>query len=237
MLILAIESSTKVAGVALVGSEGILMEQSLSRQKEHSRWLMSAVADILCATETDFTAVDAIAVSCGPGSFTGLRIGMTVAKSLGQVWKIPVYPIPTLEALARNVNDVFDGYVCPIIDAMRDEVFGAVYSGRDKISGFVNCSWVDYAQMLPSDRQLLFLGEGLERFRDRIEQLTGKPRFAPANLMMPRASSVGLCALDMLLSGEAAPELFSIAPLYIRRSEAEVRYEEKHCKESCRGDQ
>lgn len=235
MLVLAIESSTKVAGVALVSDNGVVMEQSLAGQKEHSRWLMRAVADIFTATATDFKSVDAIAVSSGPGSFTGLRIGMTVAKSLAQVWNVPVYPVPTLQALAHNVSGVFAGCVCPVIDAMRDEVYASVFDGDENITGYMNCAWSDFARLLPNNRPLMFLGEGLENFKDRILALGLDISFAPANLMMPRASSVGLCALDMLNSKSAAPELYSIAPLYIRRSEAEVRYDEKHKLDCCGG--
>ena len=126
MRILAIEASAKVAGAAFLESGRILAEQMVNGPLTHSETLMPMVAEVLRQAGRQPEEIDIIAVTNGPGSFTGLRIGAATAKGMALGLGIPVLPVPTLEALAFNVQS-WPGLVVPMMDARRGQVYSAVY--------------------------------------------------------------------------------------------------------------
>ena len=139
MKILAIESSSLVASIAVLTDDIITAEYTINHKITHSQTLLPMIDDISQRIELDMKEIDAIAISGGPGSFTGLRIGSATAKGLGLALSIPIIPVPTVDALAYNLYGS-DKLICPIMDARRNQVYTGLYefqkskeNGRPKI--------------------------------------------------------------------------------------------------------
>ena len=126
MKILAVDSSGLVASVAVVEEDTMLAEYTVNYKKTHSQTLLPMLHEIVQMIELDLHSVDAIAVSAGPGSFTGLRIGSATAKGLGLALQKPIISIPTVEGLAYNLVGT-NKLICPIMDARRNQVYTGLY--------------------------------------------------------------------------------------------------------------
>ena len=135
MKILGIDSSGMTATVALIEDDVTLAEYSVNYKRTHSETLMPMLDDIVKATETDLSEIDAIAIAAGPGSFTGLRIGAATVKGLGLALEKPVIAVPTCEGLAMNLWGN-DGLICPIIDARRNQVYTGIYRIKNDNGSF-----------------------------------------------------------------------------------------------------
>ena len=126
MIVLAIEASAQVASVAVQRDEMLLAEQMINGKLTHSETLMPMVQSVMCQAELEPAELDMLAVTVGPGSFTGLRIGAATVKGLALGLDIPVMPLPTLEVLAYGAV-LSDGQIVPIMDARRGQVYAALY--------------------------------------------------------------------------------------------------------------
>ncbi len=231
MNILALESSGLVASAAIVTEEKLIAEYTTNFKKTHSQTLLPMTDAILKMTGIDISEIDAVAVSGGPGSFTGLRIGSATAKGLAMVLDIPVISVPTVDALAWNLCGSAD-LVCPLMDARRDQVYTGIYEFRD---GKMICLQQQEAvsildvigQLNGLGRKVVFLGDGVPRFRASLEQnLTVSFAFAPVHLAAQRAGTLGSLALQYYKEGrtQTAAEHH---PEYLRKSQAERELEEK----------
>ena len=228
MYILGIETSTKTGSVAIISEDAVIAQYSLNIEVTHSERLMSTVDRVLTDTGMTLAQIDGFSVAIGPGSFTGLRIGLATIKGLALATGKPVAAVPTLKALAWNLPHA--AYpVCPLLDARKKEVYAALY-------GF---NGTELKQLLPEQvialsqladaiqERTIFTGEGAHLFRDEIERVFGqRALFAPRSTILPSAAAVAELGLDMIKRNEQAdPE--SLAPMYIRRPEAEVAWEKK----------
>lgn len=237
MLILALETATLTGSAALVEAgfrEGgprpdmkILAEATLRLPGTHSERLMPSVHNLLEAASRTIHDVEGIALSLGPGSFTGLRIGASTAKGLAFALKIPVAGISTLEALANNAP-YHPATVCPVLDARKKEVYAAFFQGNEE--GTVSRRSEDRV-LSPEDLcrrvtgKTLFLGDGAEAYAGFIREKLGPlASFASPELSLPRALNVAKLSLPLFQNGRTL-ELFSFAPVYLRRSEAEIRFQ------------
>ena len=188
---------------------------------------MPQIKQLLDMAEKTTRDLTAIAVSIGPGSFTGLRIGMATAKTMAYALRIPVVGVPTLDALAWNCP--LDGvHLVPMLDAQKGNVYTARYrfdNGKMIVEeGAVVRSFTEAAEQLRAlGEPCLVVGER-QAIRD-ASLLTGNVRQAP------RAASVALCAEVRLASGQA-DDVIELEPLYIRRAEAEVLWEKRHGKQA-----
>lgn len=233
MIILGIDSSTPVAGVAIIQEQKILTEIFLNTGNTHSEKLLPMVKTALDQVGLTISEIDAIAFAKGPGSFTGLRIGMVTAKSLAQVINCKIIGVPTLDFLAFNLWGI-DGLVCPILNARKKEVYTALYKMEGnklkKITDYLAISPEKLAEiLLKTDSQVTFLGDGVFIYKEFLtEKLGEKALWTSANNNLPRASSLALLALEGLEANKE-DELFSVTPLYLRRSEAEINWEKKGC--------
>ena len=124
--ILAIETATQVCAVALLKDSVLIAEKRIHIRNIHARQITQSIDQVLLASDMEIKDVDALAVSIGPGSFTGLRIGLAIAKGLAMPHDIPVIPVPTFAALALQAP-VLNGIVCPLLKAKADEYFAALY--------------------------------------------------------------------------------------------------------------
>lgn len=226
-MILAIDTSTRICTVALGDPDGIAGELALGRERAHSVWLVPAIARLLEDTGTDPSGLAAVAVTTGPGSFTGLRIGVTTAKALAYAWGLPAVPVGALEVLARGPGPG-SGLVSPVLLARRGEVYAALYRGVDELEP-PRCraegEWLDYLTHL--GQPVLVAGDVLDRgqvlSRDRLPPaLQG----APPHLCYPRAAVVVELAWERWRRGETESAL-SLKPGYLRRAQAELVWEQR----------
>ncbi len=228
MYILGIETATKTGGVAIVSENGVIAEYTLNIEVTHSERLMFTVDRVLKDTGLPMASLDGFGVSIGPGSFTGLRIGLSTVKGLAFTTGKPVAAVPTLKALAWNTPH--SRYpVCPLLDARKKEVYAALYryEGRELVQDLPE-TVLPLAEL--ADRvagEVLFTGEGARLFAADIERLfAGRAHIAPLAATVPSAASVGEIALAMLQGGRNVdPD--TLSPMYIRRPEAELAWEKR----------
>jgi len=227
MKVLAVETATFTGGIAIVDNgEGLISEVKLSVRVVHSERLMPAIQWILEMSHLALDEIDAFAVSIGPGSFTGLRIGLSTVKGLSYATRRPIVPVPTLDAMARMLP-YCEHHICPMLDARKQEVYTALYKWEGqrcvKVMGEAAIK-PDECLRLLKGKEVVFTGDGALVYRDLIVDILG-PRsvFAPPSHMRPSAAAVGEIAIEVLASGQV-PDPRTLVPLYIRKSEAEIRW-------------
>lgn len=241
MRVIGIETATSEGSVAIVSSSGLMAECSWSIGNSHSEEIFFSLDKVLKKTGINLNKIDGLSVSLGPGSFTGIRIGITVARTLGQVLNKPVVGIPTLDSLAYNVSGG-DYLICPILDALRNEVYTALYifSGKKgkklqkltdycifKIEDLVDNFLKPYSARFS---KIIFLGPAVKLHDQLIKKkLAQKAIITPVNQLYPRGKTIAQLGLDALLN-KKGQKWYKILPLYIRRAEAEVKWEERHLK-------
>lgn len=221
-LVLGIETATVLGGVALVALSGeIVGETSLRNPARHSERILPAIESLLAAVDAGVHELAAVAVSAGPGSFTGLRTGIASAKGLACALGIPLYGVPTLAALAANAAPG-DGPVCAVLNARRGEVFRACFQvGPAGPVPSVPAAVVPerlFARELPPG--CLVLGELPEGARASRPAALGL-RIAPPHLNHPRAAAVAGLGLAAYLSGRPS-ELATLRPGYLRPPDAKA---------------
>ena len=218
MKILALDTSGNVASAAIIDEGKLICESILNHKKTHSEKIMPMIDALLSDSETDISEIDLFAAAIGPGSFTGLRIGVATAKALAHATGKGVLGICTLEGLAYNLFGA-DGLVCTIMDARRDQVYKEHIAPR--ALAIDEC-----ISELEGEKRVYFLGDAVPLFREKIkEELKDAAIFAPAAALMQRASSVASAAYQRR---EQALSYSELLPFYIRKSQAEREYEEKN---------
>ena len=217
MKILGIESSSLVASAAIVTDDILTAEYTVNFKKTHSQTLLPMIDEIVSMTETDLNEIDAIAVSGGPGSFTGLRIGSATAKGLGLALKKPLIHIPTVDALAYNLWGAAN-LVCPIMDAKRNQVYTGIYRMKEQCP-------MDMRRLMEElnglGEPVIFLGDGVPVYEPVIRETAEIPvSFAPAHMNRQRAAAVAALGAIYYAQGktETAAEH---GPDYMRKSQAE----------------
>jgi tRNA threonylcarbamoyladenosine biosynthesis protein TsaB len=225
--ILAVETSTLTGGTALLEGDTVVAECRLSLAVTHSERLLPAVDRVLQASGLRLADVDALAVSLGPGSFTGLRIGLSTMKGLAFATGKPLWGIPTLDALAWGLPFA-DSPVCPVLDARKGEVYSALYrtaGGRlERLWDHRAVTPEALAAALAQERPgpVVFLGDAATQFAPVFRRLLGDAaRFAPPAQRLPSAVTVADLARAALERGESMDPA-ALVPLYLRRSEAEL---------------
>ncbi len=227
MNILAIESSALAAGAAVLANGVVKSEQFVHNGLTHSQTLLPLIDGALSAAGMSAKDMDGVAVSAGPGSFTGVRIGMGTAKGLALGLGVPLYPVPTLLGLAYTMAG-YEGVIVPLMDARRGEVYTATYkSEKGTLSEITPMRAVPLETVLKELDTAIFVGDGAAVYKERIMEIMGdRASFAPAHLMQHRASSVAMAAQSILpVSAHEA------APFYLRLSQAEREYLEKNGEE------
>ncbi|MBE7026870.1 MAG: tRNA (adenosine(37)-N6)-threonylcarbamoyltransferase complex dimerization subunit type 1 TsaB [Ruminococcaceae bacterium] len=234
MKILALDASSGVASAALVCDDILVGEYTINHKKTHSQTLMPMISSLLEDCESKLSEIDAFAISVGPGSFTGLRIGIATAKGLAHASGKPIVGVSTLEAMAYNLPFCKD-LIVPIMDARRDQVYGGAYHWEDDgLCTVCEPCAVSIDEILDivkrENKKAVFIGDGILRFKEQIEcELGDMCEFAFANSNMQRASSVAVLAKKKIEAGEAV-SCEKITPVYLRKSQAEREYDEKNNK-------
>src|SRR6266700_7172400 len=202
MKVLALESATLSGGAALVDGERLLGEVTLDVAVTHSERLMAAVDRLVADCGLSPHDLDGLAVSIGPGSFTGLRVGIATAKGLGLALDLPIAAVPTLDALAARLPFA-DAPVCPILDARKGEVYFSLYRRRgDRMHRDR-----DYLALPPEfaaaelSAPVILLGDGIEACRPWLGRLGEEVRIAPAAQRLPSAATVAGLGHAVLAAG------------------------------------
>ncbi len=232
MKLLAIDSSTMVATVALATEDGIVAEYTVNNKRTHSQTLLPMIDVIVSNIGWDIKDIDYIAVTNGPGSFTGLRIGAATAKGLADALGKKIVPVPSLEALAMN-GVMYDGLIVPIMDARRDNVFTGIYKA-DKGTIYIEetqmaISIYDLMDKLnEKGMKVLFVGDGIKAYKDKIDEGMKVPyEYAPITMREQKASSVVECAFRMIKEDRCVEgSRFELD--YLRKSQAERELEAKN---------
>ena len=227
MVILGIETSTKTCSIALADGEKIRDEISLHLGLFHSERVIPLLDEILKSNGMAIKDIDGIAVSIGPGSFTGIRIGVSTARGLAQSLNIPLVGIPSLDGLAFGMETSGE-VVCPMIDALRREIYTALYEGRKRLTPHQLIgieSWLE--GLKDKGETILFLGEAVDIYEDLIkDSLKKKAKIVEKEKRYASADRVAQLGLEKLVSGEGK-KYDEVFPLYIRKPEAEVKWEER----------
>ncbi len=231
MRILAVDTAAAVASVAVMENNVLLGEYSVNHKRTHSQKLMPMMDSLLKDLELKASDMDLFAVSGGPGSFTGLRIGMTTVKALAYAVNKPMVVVPTLDAIACNVVDR-DCLICPIMDARNNQVFTSVYRWDNEkpvsITEYMGIAVSELADLLMDmNRPVIFAGDAVGLHGPFLaDRLGERCRFAPAHQLLPRAASVAYAAFIKASAGEIT-DSFSAVPFYLRKSQAEREFEKK----------
>ena len=234
MNILAVETSTMLGGIAIVDEKkGLVAETRLNVKTTHSERLMTVIEQTLMRSDLVLDDIDVYAVTTGPGSFTGLRIGLSTVKGLSYATGKPMVGVPTLDAFAWNFP--WSRYpVCLMLDARRCEVYAAVFEwvnqGFEKLIEDVSVKPAELLKGLQGN--VLFAGEGVQVYQNEIVSIMKERAFmAPPDKMVPSPANVAILGLQKAHSGRFI-DAAKAAPVYIRKSEAEVKWSKKPCPES-----
>lgn len=225
MKILGIESATVTASCAVTNDLTLLGEYSQSDKKTHSEKLMPLIVKLLEDNDIKLKEIDAIAISKGPGSYTGLRIGAAIGKSLAHAQNIPVIAVPTIDALAANVYDT-DGYIVPIMDAKGGRAYSGIYKWQDEQLITIKEQFAtDMEELIEIinklDNKVIINGDGSKVYKELLkEKVTQNVIFAPEHLNILKASSVNFIAFYLYNKG-ITTNAFDFAPEYLRLSQAE----------------
>lgn len=224
MRILGIESSSLVASVAVVTEDILTAEYTVNLKKTHSQTLLPMIDEVMRMLEIDLETIDAIAVSAGPGSFTGLRIGSATGKGLGLALKKPLIHVPTIDAMAYGLFGT-DALICPIMDARRNQVYTGLYHFRSNFEIVKEQYAADVTELsnyLNSlGESVIFLGDGVPVYQELLKEKLGIPyQFAPAHVNRQRGGAVAALGAVYFMEGkiETAAEH---RPDYLRKSQAE----------------
>ena len=233
MLILAFETSAKAVGIALHDGQRLLAESYQNTGLTHSQTLMSMAQDLLKNCQKSPSDVTHLAVAAGPGSFTGVRIGVAAAKGFAWGAELPVYGVSTLEAMALGLG-TYDGHVCACMDARRNQVYNAIFLADDgeltRVSEDRAIALEDLAKELEHiDGPIFLVGDGAalchKTLKDRIPNLV----LPQEHRIQQRGTGVALAALKAMDRGDACDGA-TLTPNYLRLSQAERERLEKENK-------
>ncbi|MEC1722521.1 tRNA (adenosine(37)-N6)-threonylcarbamoyltransferase complex dimerization subunit type 1 TsaB [Schinkia azotoformans] len=224
MKALAIDTSNQIMGVAVIDGTTILGEYITNLSKNHSVRLMPAISDLMKEVGVEPKQLERIIVAHGPGSYTGVRIGVTIAKTLAWTLNIPIVGVSSLEVLARN-GQHFNGVVSPLFDARRGQVYTGLYKmNSDKFQSInedqiiMLKDWV--AELKQQDEKVLFVGNDVPIHESVIKEvLQDQAIIASPSLFNPRPSELAIIGIE-----KEPQEVHAFAPNYIRLAEAEAKW-------------
>lgn len=220
MRVLGIETATSCGGIGIIEDGAEVAECTLRHGGTLSARLFPILEHMLAEARLSLHEIEGIAVSLGPGSFTGLRVGLSAAKGLALALGVPVVGVPTLDALAANLPCT-PFIVIPLLDARKGEVYTSLYRGGERFVSYQALSPKGLIDLLP-DEDMVFLGDGLSICRGLIEKVRGdNAHFAPPHLWVVRPTTVALLGQQRLAKGDS-DDVASLVPIYVRASDAEL---------------
>ena len=230
MKVLGIDTSSNATSIAVIEDNKLICEYTVNTKTTHSQKLMPMIENMLKISEVNVNDMDIIAICQGPGSFTGLRIGMATAKALSHVNNLPIVGVNSLELLAGNM-DLTDKKICSILDAQRTQVYTGQYKfENNKLVELKSIDVVEIDDLLEelkdSKEQWILVGEAVYKYEDKIKEIENIYIPAPSH-NVNKASSLCSIAMNKYNQNIDVYDCYSINPVYIRKSQAEVQYDEK----------
>lgn len=223
MRILAIDTSTSSLGAAIADENGVLGEFGLHTGRQHSEALLPLLDGLLRAAGLKLAELDAFAVTVGPGSFTGLRIGLATVKAWVQALNKPLCAVSTLEALAYTAFEA-DKLICPVLDARRNEVYAALFADGKRLTQDMAITPALLAEkLLLCEQPILFTGDGLAAASPALRQTLGEKMLvttAPRRLFL--AATAAVLGLKQAQAGQFV-DAAHLTPQYLRLSEPEEK--------------
>lgn len=224
MRILAFETSAKAASVAIVEDESLISESYQNTGLTHSQTILAMAESMMASCGLSPKDIDAVAVAGGPGSFTGVRIGVAAAKGFAWGRELPLYGVSTLEAMALSLGQ-HSGIVCAAMDARRNQVYNALFQGNNgkllRLREDRAISLTELGEDLRAFSEDIFLvGDGALLCYNSLNGTIPRLHLAPEHRRHQRASGVGLAALELIRSG-ANGDAGTMQPNYLRLSQAE----------------
>ncbi len=224
MLTLAFETSAKAASVALMDGEKLLGEGYQNTGLTHSQTLMVMAEDMIKTCGYTPQQIEAVAVAAGPGSFTGIRIGVAAAKGFAWGKELPCYGVSTLEAMALSLG-VYDGYVLPVMDARRSQVYNALFLAENgKLTRLREDRAITLAELTDDiknlEKPIFLVGDGSVLCYTSLQESIPTLVLPPEHRMHQRAAGVGLAAAEMIARGLPGNGT-DLTPNYLRLSQAE----------------
>ena len=226
MKVVGIETSGSIGSVAVCDGNTVVGRHTFGKASNHGKEIVSSLEAIFNEVKWKPEDIDLIAVSIGPGSYTGLRIGVTCAKTLAYGLGKPVIDVPTLDVLAGNIKDDVK-HICPVIDAKRKRVYACIYSRKNsknkRTTDFLIITPGELKDILPEST--LIFGDGVAPYKEIFAQMKvtiiedEKPGIA-------EAVDVARLGLERYEQGERC-EINALVPLYLRKSEAEEKLQER----------
>jgi len=226
MRILAVDTTTPSGSVAVLEDDCLLAEIAVESRSTHSTRLLAAINLLLSSLHLDIREMDGYAVTPGPGSFTGIRIGLSTVKSFAFASGKPIAPVSSLHALAWKIREPAGRLVAPMLDAKKGEIYAALVEFR-KGRAFEKIGQGAYAPdqflaRLPAGRDVVFIGNGIDLCRVKIaDRFKAKAFFSDRSPFI--AYEVGRLGRDLLKKGKGVSSL-ELEPLYFRKSQAEDRH-------------
>lgn len=229
MKILGIDSSTRVSSLAIIEEEDIIAEFNISSNyKKTSSILVLAIQDLLEKVNLKLIDLDGLAVSIGPGSFTGLRVGLGVAKGLAYATSLPLVGVNSLDSLAYSYKGI-PFLICSMLECKKDELFYAVFRCLDSLERVIDyrCEGIEslLKRLSCLKEKIIIVGEGIRNYRQIIKnELKEKVIFIDSLITFPGGAKVALLGLERLKRGEK-DNAFTLVPLYLRKAQAEIVWE------------
>jgi tRNA threonylcarbamoyladenosine biosynthesis protein TsaB len=227
MIILAADTATAINTVAVCEDGRTLAETVVKCGRTHAERLLDTVTWVLGEAGLHLHDIDALAISVGPGSFTGLRVGLATWKGLAFGQGLPLVGVPTLAAMSR-IPGTTDGLCCPVLDARMGEVFAAGFrfesGARQQVISDCVAPIEAVAEKLERCERVIMFGDGVDAYEERIQACLPRVCLLSRMFWAPRASAVAAEAYEMLLSGYTA-DAAAVRPVYLRKSQAEQNRE------------
>jgi len=217
MIILAISTSSNTCSVSLLEKDKCIKELNINNERTHSEKLMPLIDELFSSSGYTLSDVNLIACDNGPGSFTGLRIGISTVKALAEVKNIPVIGISSLDALSYNVNNT--GYICSLIDARNNQVYAAIYDYKHElVSDYMADDINNLLPMFKKYDNINFIGDGFNNHINLFDQQNSYDDII-------YSKNIGICAYKQFQNA-TTPDLLSV--MYLRKSQAERMKNNEH---------
>ncbi len=230
MKILALDTSGANCSACIIDDEKVICDLNLNTGTTHSQTLLPIIDEISKFSNIDIKDIDIFATSIGPGSFTGLRIGIATIKGFALSLNKPVIGVPTLVGLAYNIP-YFDGIICSVLDARNDNVYAALFKYEDKpkmIENYITDTIdVLIEKLKGKNEKIIFVGDGATAFKEIFKKELGeKAFFAPLHLNNQLSTSIAKAALDKSKFNEF-DTCDTLNPMYLKKSQAEREADKK----------
>lgn len=230
MKVLGIDTSSMATSICVIEDNKLICEYTINTKKTHSQKLMPMIENMLNISDININEIDLIAICEGPGSFTGLRIGMSTAKAISHINNLPIVGVNSLEILAGNMN-LCDKKICSILDAQRTQVYYGKYKfENNEIVELQNIDVIEIDELLQelsnSNDEWILVGEAVYKYEEKIKEIDNIS-IAASSHNVSKASSLCSIAMNKYNKNIDVYDCYSINPKYIRKSQAEVEYDEK----------